>query len=127
MQDPADFAALSEVVPTVTNPLGKVLQLQDPLASSADPKDPLSRDLWPVAYLDDGREVLTALTTIEAQVRVPVAPVSDLERQMIGELTRRAVQSADPVEYEQYLSDPVQIRCFVGQSGSFLSLGYGPP
>lgn len=119
--DPQGMGALYEVVPTVTSPLEQVLKVQDPLAPTADPKDPLSRDLWPIAYLDDGLTILTALSTVEAQVRVHMAPVSDLERQMITELTRRAVQSADPVEYDRYISDPVQIRCFVGQSGTFLS------
>jgi len=117
---PAGLGTIVELLPAVRAPLPpEYLALDDPLPGA--PTEAPRPDLWPVGLIDDGMELLKALTGLEAQVRVHMAPASSLERQMISALTRRSVQSTDPVVYSQYMGTPVRIRCFVGQSGSYLS------
>lgn len=114
---PDGMGSLVELVPAVQVRLPEPLQLVDPLA--VDVATP--PDLWPVGFLHDGMDLLTALTTMAAQVRVHIAPASDLERQMIAALTRKWASSRDPLEYSQYMGTPVRIRCFVGQRGPHLN------
>lgn len=114
---PRAMGTLLELLPAVQVHLPEPLDLVDPLA----PADAAPPDLWPVGFLHDGLELLGALTTVEAQVRVHVAPASDLERQMIAALTRKWAASRDPLEYSQYMGTPVRIRCFVAQSGPHLN------
>lgn len=117
--DPPDMQTLVEVVPAVQEPTIPVLDLPS-LASVTEPPA-LKPDLWPVPTTNDGMEILEALTGVAAQVRVHIAPASELERQWVADATSRSVQSLDPVRYSQYMGTPVRIRCFVGQQGAFLS------
>lgn len=123
LTDPEGLRVLTEVLPAVRAPLPpESLLLRRP--DSQEPPAPgeaPSPDLWPVGLIDDGMELLQALTTLRAQIRVHLAPASLVETQMITEQTRRSVQSRDPVHYSQYMGAPVRIRTFVGQSGALLS------
>lgn len=120
LSDPADLGPIAEVLPAVRAPLPPAaLQLSDPLG---EPEAAVSPDLWPVPFLDDGMALVQALaSTRAAQVRVHLAPASPVERQIVAGLTRRSVQSRDPIHYSQYMGTPVQVRCFVAQSGPHLS------
>lgn len=118
--DPDDLGPIAEVLPAVRAPLPPAaLQLSDPLG---EPEAAVTPDLWPVPFLDDGMAIIQALaSTRAAQVRVHLAPASPVERQIVAGLTRRSVQSRDPIRYSQYMGTPVQVRCFVAQSGTHLS------
>lgn len=120
LTDPDDLGPIAEVLPAVRAPLpAAALQLSDPLE---DPPPTISPDLWPVPFMDDGMAIIQALaSTRAAQLRVHLAPASPVERQIVAGLTRRSVQSRDPVQYSQYMGTPVQVRCFVAQSGIHLS------
>lgn len=120
LSDPADLGPIAEVLPAVRAPLPPAaLQLSDPLG---EPEAAVSPDLWPVPFLDDGMALVQALaSTRVAEVRVHLAPASPVERQIVAGLTRRSVQSRDPIHYSQYMGTPVQVRCFVAQSGPHLS------
>lgn len=117
LSDPSEMGVLFEVLPAVRVKLPDLLDIDDPLA---EPPTPLP-DLWPVPFLHDGMELLTALTTVEAQVRVHLSPANDLERQMLAQHTRRWASTRDPLEYSQYMGSPVRARCFVGQHGNHIS------
>lgn len=122
--DPSDLGVIAELLPAVRAPMPPAsLVLADPLGGveRPGPAEEPRPDLWPVPFIDDGMQLLQALATTEAQVRVHMAPTIPVERQMISALTRRSVQSRDPIQYSQYMGTPVRIRCFVGQRGVFLS------
>lgn len=120
LADPVELGFVGELLPAVRAPLPQAaLILEDPIAGA--PAEEPRPDLWPIGFIDDGMELLQSLTSLDAQVRVHMAPASPVERQMISALTRRSVQSRDPVTYSQYMGTPVRIRCFVGQRGRFLS------
>ena len=118
--DPDGLGTIVELLPAVRAPVSPgFLALDDPLPVETGEAPRL--DLWPVGLIDDGMELLKALATLNAQLRVHMAPASPVERQMISALTRRSVQSNDPVVYSQYMGTPVRVRCFAGQRGSYLS------
>lgn len=122
LADPADLGTLVELIPAIRAPLPPAgIVLEDPLAEPPAREPDLHPDLWPVAVYDDGMQLLQALAATEAQVRVHMAPTIPVERQMISALTRRSVQSRDPVHYSEYMGTPVRIRCFIGQRGHHLS------
>lgn len=119
--DPAGLGCLFELVPAVQDPAPAVLDV-DFLRDGQSTNVPASRpDLWPVGIIDDGMELLQALTGVAAQVRVHMAPATLLEQQLIAAQTRTSVQSNDPVAYAQYMGTPLRVRCFAGQAGDHLS------
>lgn len=69
---------------------------------------------WPIRVLSNCMDLLTALTTCEAQLRVHLAPANDLEQSLIGAYLRNSVQLGGAVNTELYLGSPVRIRCLVG-------------
>lgn len=119
--DPDGLGCLFELVPAVQSREPDVLDLGTLPSFDSEKVPPERPDLWPVGIRDDGMELLQALTGLSAQVRVHMAPATLLEQQMIAAATRTSVQSNDPVSYAQYMGTPLRIRCFVGQSGPYLS------
>ena len=115
---PAAHAAMNAAVePAGTVILPELLDLDSGPHTHRGPR----QDLWPVLAVDNGMELLSALRTVEAQVRVHLSPASPLERQYVVDLTRDAMQAGDPEMHDMYIGDPVRIRAFVGQAGSWFS------
>lgn len=100
---------------------GPTLDARAQGTTASTPPASQPRALWPVGFSDDGMELLRALTTVHAQVRVHLAPASPLEVQMIAAQTRSSVQSTDPVMYSRYMGSPIRVRTFIGESGDHLS------
>lgn len=71
---------------------------------------------WPVKALTNNMDLLSALTTCEAQVRVHLAPANSLEQSAIGAQLRDSAQLGGAVDTELYLGSPVRIRCFIATS-----------
>ena len=117
--DLTEIGVLTEVLPTVQAPISPEMLSFDWPSSNETTEAPMA--LWPIGTLDDAMEILQAMTGVAAQVRVHLAPATDLEKQMAASLTRRSVQSQDPVVYSQYMGAPVRVRAFVGQAGTLLS------
>lgn len=89
---------------------------------------------WPSVRAGDRMDLMSALVTCEAQVRVHIAPANDLEQKLVAAQIRESVGNSDPVKSERYMGTPVRIRCFVGTSedrlpprlrAALLSLGVG--
>jgi len=115
-----EIGYLAEIVPTVQVP--SVPEALGPDATGDwESKFERPRDLWPMGKVDDAMDLLQALASTAGQMRVHLAPASDLELQMLTALMRRSVQSVDLVEYAGYLGAPVRIRAFVAQAGRQLS------
>lgn len=86
----------------------------------------LSGPAWPRALSGCGMEVLRALSSAPAQVRVILGPASDLDRQILadrigamstdrgGDQVQGTGQGVDPVALAEYVGVPVNIRCLVG-------------
>lgn len=82
----------------------------DELRHRADPK------YWPLRVAGDCMDLVKALASCEAQVRVHMAPSNELEQEYIAANIRQSVQLGGMVDNEIYLGTPVRIRCFVGTS-----------
>lgn len=74
--------------------------------------------LWPVPAVSDGMELLKALASTAAEIRVHLAPCHDMELDMITQSTLRAVQGADPAVHASYVGTPVEARLLVGHDGA---------
>lgn len=128
LADPVGMGCLFEIVPSVRKHEEAVLDLSDPLADDFLEFEQMTRqewasrtDLWPVPIVGDGMDLISALATLSAQVRVHMAPPSLLEQQMLAGELRKSVQSVDPVDYSQYFGSPLRLRCMVAQTGPYLS------
>lgn len=80
------------------------------LAQRANPR------YWPIRVLSNCMDLMSALTSCEAQVRVHLAPANEFEQSLIGAYLRQSVQLGGAVNNELYMGSPVRVRCFVGTS-----------
>ena len=114
-----DISLVHELVPAFDMPeTFDALGLPDPLAETQQRG---SRRLWPVPVALDGMDLMRALTSVRAQVRVHLTPATDLQRAFLAEMTRSDALSSDPVIQSAYVGSPVCVRTFVAQSGDYLS------
>lgn len=96
-----------ELVPTATLPAQRrVITSVDDDAPAFPPAS------WPVGRLDDAQDLLSALTTTRAQVRVHLAPASPFESEVLADMSAglHGAPTRDP-------GRTVRVRCFAGQAG----------
>ena len=85
----------------------------DPRGQALDPRT----DVWPSAYANGGLELLRALRSVRAELRVHLAPARDAAAQLVIHEARRSTAARDPETFDRYTGTPVSARLLVGYEG----------
>lgn len=108
----------AEVVPAIRLAQPNVwTDLSGPAAEpGALPADPRT-EVWPNPYQVGGLELLRALRSTRAEVRLHLAPAADVAVQMVRHELRHSTLAKDPELFDRYLGTPVAARLLVGFEG----------
>lgn len=107
---------VTELVAAVRHPLPNVWAELDSDAASPPQADPRN-DVWPVPGLRSGLEVLKALRATRGEIRLHLAPASEISAQMAVHEARRSTLARDAATFAAYLGTPVSARLLVGHHG----------
>jgi len=124
--DMFDLPALgyvAEILPAVCAPhTPGWLELPEFLELDAGTRHPQPvEDLWPVATAHDGMDLLAALRSVEAQIRVHMTPASPVEAQYVAARMKDSTQAAHAELRTEYIGTPIRVRCFAGQPTPWMS------
>ena len=108
---------VTELVAAVRHPVPNVWAELEPDEAPATHTD-LRNDVWPAPVLRSGIELLKALRATRAEIRLHLAPASEIAAQMAEHEARRSTLARDPGTFVAYLGTPVSARLLVGHDGS---------
>lgn len=77
----------------------------------------LRTDVWPNPYPVGGLELLRALRSTRAEVRLHLAPAADAAAHMVRHELRHSTLARDPELFDRYAGTPVAARLLVGFEG----------